>query len=254
MRFLRFDWSGRFGHFRRAEANRSAMTYPVPPRTAVLGLLACLLGHEKDRAPVTLAHLRIAWGGPIPHRFWHQVKFRKDPPSPLPWSVSRDHKAKQKTGPEAPTLQPMELMLNPRFWIVVASDGPQEVLAELEQRLRERKWHFTPCVGLSEYLADLTLLDAGVAHPVMPGMHTVQGCCPADLVKLMAPSSAAAPEEAPNSPLARPLHVTLLRMPSQVDSERNFIHRGYYLEADGRGLPVETASAWSAGDRIVVLA
>src|SRR5215204_4090672 len=49
-----FEYAGRFGHFLRAEASVSALSYPVPPRTALLGMIRAVLGLEKDTPQVKL--------------------------------------------------------------------------------------------------------------------------------------------------------------------------------------------------------
>ena len=79
-----FEYAGRFGHFLRAEASVSALSYPVPPRTALLGMIGAVLGLEKDTPQVELKDALIAVSGPVPATHWHRVKFRKDPPAALP--------------------------------------------------------------------------------------------------------------------------------------------------------------------------
>ena len=51
MELINFRLSGRFAHFLRAEASASALSYPVPPRTVILGILGAVLGLSKDKAP-----------------------------------------------------------------------------------------------------------------------------------------------------------------------------------------------------------
>ena len=92
MDVLSCRWSAKYGHFLRAEANVNALTYPAPPRTVVLGLLAAILGLEKDALATELADAKVAVSGPIPTRFWHRVKLRKDPPAALPWEVKRNQR------------------------------------------------------------------------------------------------------------------------------------------------------------------
>lgn len=82
-----FEYAGRFGHFLRAEASVSALSYPVPPRTALLGMIGAVLGLEKDTPQVELKNAMIAVSGRIPETHWHRVKLRKDPPSALPRKV-----------------------------------------------------------------------------------------------------------------------------------------------------------------------
>src|SRR3990172_1707917 len=84
MNALIFKYSGRIGHFLRAEANVSAPTYPVPPRTVLLGLIGAILGLSKDEPQVMLDDAQIALAGKIPRTHWHTVKLRKDPPAALP--------------------------------------------------------------------------------------------------------------------------------------------------------------------------
>lgn len=48
MNLLVFDWKGKIGHFRRLDTNSSSLTYRFPSRTAIAGMIAGLLGYEKD--------------------------------------------------------------------------------------------------------------------------------------------------------------------------------------------------------------
>lgn len=59
MRFLRFVLRGKRAHFRRFYSNSSALTYPVPPPSALLGLLGAALGLEPGELP-RLAGLRLS--------------------------------------------------------------------------------------------------------------------------------------------------------------------------------------------------
>lgn len=48
MKLLVFDWKGRMGHFRKIDTNSSSLTYSFPSRTAIVGMIAGVLGYEKD--------------------------------------------------------------------------------------------------------------------------------------------------------------------------------------------------------------
>lgn len=48
MRVLSFHIKGKMAHFRRYYSNSSALSYTVPPRTTVVGIIAGLLGFERD--------------------------------------------------------------------------------------------------------------------------------------------------------------------------------------------------------------
>ncbi|MCF6464459.1 type I-B CRISPR-associated protein Cas5 [Clostridium sp. Cult2] len=45
---IAFDIYGKFAHFRKFYTNSSSLTYSVPPRTTIEGMIAALLGYERD--------------------------------------------------------------------------------------------------------------------------------------------------------------------------------------------------------------
>lgn len=48
MEILSFDIQGKFAHFRKFHGNNTAMSYSIPPRTTIIGILAAISGEEKD--------------------------------------------------------------------------------------------------------------------------------------------------------------------------------------------------------------
>jgi len=61
MEILTLDVCGKLAHFRKYYANNTALSYSIPPRTTVMGMLAAMLGYERDGYYERLAssHLRI---------------------------------------------------------------------------------------------------------------------------------------------------------------------------------------------------
>lgn len=61
MEIISFDVCGKLAHFRKYYANNTAFTYAMPPRTTVMGMLAAVLGYERDQYYERLAsaHLRV---------------------------------------------------------------------------------------------------------------------------------------------------------------------------------------------------
>ncbi|HNV70351.1 MAG TPA: CRISPR-associated protein Cas5, partial [Candidatus Ozemobacteraceae bacterium] len=153
MKLTRFKLSGRIGHYLRAEANASAPSYPVPPRTALVGLVGAVLGLEKDRPQVVLQTAGVAVSGVLPQTHWHKAKLRKDPPENLPWTIRSNQKTDKQTKEERTGLVTQEWLVNPIYTVWVHL--PESFHGQFEERLRESRWHFTPCLGLSEMLADL---------------------------------------------------------------------------------------------------
>ena len=79
MKAIHFNLSGRFAHFLKAEAGVNALSYPIPTRTILLGMIGAVLGLEKDTPQVILEPAYFAIQGKMPQRHWHRAKLRKDP-------------------------------------------------------------------------------------------------------------------------------------------------------------------------------
>ncbi len=48
MKIIVFELWGKFAHFRKFYTNSSSLSYSVPPRTTVEGIIAAMLGYERD--------------------------------------------------------------------------------------------------------------------------------------------------------------------------------------------------------------
>lgn len=237
MQITVFEYHAKFGHFLRAEANASAPSYPMPPRTALLGLAGAVLGLEKDAAQAVLAEAQFALAGKIPATHWHKAKLRKDPPAPLPWTVKAGQKGSDT--PEKATLIRQEWLYQPRFTIYAAM--PESLAHEFDERLRYRRWHFSPCMGLSEMLADLIWLGTFEARALPEAVYRIATVVPEITAQLDSASVF-------NDKLA----VRQLRLPREVTPDRVFRHAAYFIERDGKPIPVRTNIAWEVKDKAIL--
>jgi CRISPR-associated protein Cas5h len=62
MEIVQFDINGKFAHFRKYYANNTALTYSLPPRTTVMGMLAAISGMPRDGYYEELASDKIRIG------------------------------------------------------------------------------------------------------------------------------------------------------------------------------------------------
>lgn len=229
-----FEYAGRFGHFLRAEASVSALSYPVPPRTALLGMIGAVLGLEKDEPQVELKDALIAVSGPIPETHWHRVKLRKDPPAALPRRVKRG--AKGSSTDERATLIKQEWLFEPRYTVTTCL--PEKYHAEFASRLRERRWHYSPCMGLSEMTARLDWVDEGSAVALPAGSEV---SCTSVALRDGAVLDGRRTLEASEN--GGPLAILPQRMPREVNAERVFTHADYLIERSG--LPIPLRAEWA---------
>ena len=229
-----FDYWGRFGHFLRAEASASALSYPMPPRTVLLGLIGAVLGFEKDAPQDLIGNALIAVSGENPRTHWHRAKFRKDPPTALPLHVKTGTKGSDK--PERATLIKQEWLIEPRYRVTVSLPEPYH--QQLLERLKTRAWHYCPSLGLSEMIAELEFVAEGTAQPL--GEQSVQ--CQSVVTQDKA-------EIDGQQLVENGLEVQVVRMPRSVTPERVFSHTNYLVERRDRPIPVTTSSAFQlSGD------
>lgn len=239
IKLINFRLSGRFAHFLRADAGASAISYPVPPRTVIMGIIGAVLGLEKDRPQILLEPMYVALAGRIPRSHWHKAKFRKDPPESLSHVIKKSQKQEKNTKPERATLITQEWLFNPSYYVWVALPEPYH--SEFEFRLKEHRWYFQPSLGLSEMLADLEFIETTEANKLPEGTYPVETLIPQDNVQLDIEKC-----------LEDQLAINLLKMPKTVTPERVFTHVNYFMERDGRPIMMKTKDAYLSGKRILM--
>jgi CRISPR-associated protein Cas5h len=205
----------------------------------ILGILGAILGIPKDEPQLILEPARIAISGKLPKTHWHRVKLRKDPPAPLPRVIKKTDKPDRDTKPEKATLILQEWLFEPVYTVWVSI--PKQYHSSLEFRLRERRWHFTPYLGLSEMMADIEYLGSEEAFPLPKGTYDVISVFSQDLGEMDIKQA-----------FERELAIHRLRMPQSVTPDRVFHHINYLAEREARAIPVITDQAFRVGDRIVM--
>ena len=223
MQVISFIWRAKYGHFLKAGANRNSLTYPIPPKTAIIGLLGAILGLEKGQAQTKLNPL---------------VSISGCPPAPLPYTVTTRMAGMKNPRPEKPTLINQEWLWKPSFLISIALPEQQETFNELEYRLKNQQYYYSPSMGLSELIAHLDYQETNLATALGQGSYQIDGFFPDYAANLI--------------PTINDSVVQLIRMPVNVDADRLFHHENIYLERSGKAISVETNNAWQVGNRKLI--
>jgi CRISPR-associated protein Cas5h len=232
---VRFRWRARFGFFLRAEAPVVGLGYPVPPRTAVLGLLANVLGLAKDELARELALAHVALLGPCPRTHWHACNLRKIKAMRfLPASFSRENPVELPLTHEDNTQSRQEWLCDPAFEVIASLPEPWH--GDLAARVREGRSHFTPCMGLSEMIASVEYLSDETLTPLPEAMHRVSS-----VVRVGEGDRIAV-----DAVLREQLRVLSLSLPREVTEDRRFTHANYFVARDGGAIPVVTPAAWQS--------
>ncbi len=239
MELINFRLNGRFAHFLRADASASALSYPIPPRTVILGIMGAVLGLPKDTPQVVLEPANIAISGKLPKTHWHRAKLRKNPPALLPRVIKKTQKSDKRTKPEKATLIRQEWLIDPNYSIWVSIPEPYH--SELKKRLYNRQWYFCPSLGISEMIADIEYLGADECSPLPNGIHEIHSVFPQepgtiDIEKVF----------------ERRLSIHLLQMPRTVTPDRVFSHCSYITERNAMPIPVETENAYRTENKMLM--
>ena len=236
--FVIFSYSGRFAHFLKAEASASALSYPVPPRTVLLGLLGAVLGLSKDTPQLELKGTMLALTGNRElQTHWHPAKLRKEIPTPLPRVVKVNMKGRNKR--ELATLIKQEWLIEPNYRVIASL--PEAYHNDFVKRLKTKSWYYSPYLGLSEMNANLNFI-AEVTGTAIREKQPVrcQSVVPQDSVEIHGEGLEKYLKESQES-----LKIQILRMPYDLSEDRVFTHRNYLIERYGHPIPVLTSEAWN---------
>ena len=161
MEIVQFDISGKFAHFRKYYANNTALTYSLPPRTTVMGMLAAIMGAPKDSYYEELASDRIRIGiairTPIKKTF-HRLNFLSIKSlGDIRKSFDSDFRGMAGN----PIQTPFEVVTGNdvkkdeivyRIFLGSTESG-KATFAALKKRLLERDWVYAPTFGIANFHA-----------------------------------------------------------------------------------------------------
>lgn len=154
---LIFDLSGEYGHFRKFNTTSSPLTYTIPTRMALIGMLGAVLGIEREISNgifpkgVTPVNEVFARGKSyFAIQVLNPVKKVNIGFNLLDTgkSASSFFNIQNRTQIE------FELLKNPKFRIFF-SHSDNSLFTEIQERIKQRKHHFTPYLGLSQFTANL---------------------------------------------------------------------------------------------------
>ncbi|NHM26261.1 CRISPR-associated protein Cas5 [Desulfofundulus sp. TPOSR] len=171
-RVLIFDLTGPMAHFRKYYTNSSSLTYGFPPRTVLMGVVAAVVGYERDSYYELLDRGRFAVAVKVPgRRLVQTVNYVR--------TKREDLTELRRLGRARGTQTPVEFLLPEgdhrrlRFRIFF-SHPDAGLVEEAAARLRENRTYYplylglTECIAAGEYVAlagpdDYDVLPAGTA-------------------------------------------------------------------------------------------
>lgn len=169
---LIFDISSEYGHFRKFNTTTSPLTYSVPTRPAIAGILGSIVGLEREIGPnkygegvIPVAELLSRENALIAVQVLEPVKkvyvgfnlvstknFRDY------FNINeRDNNGSIKDAYRRTQIE-FELLKNPKFRIFISWEN-QELFKTLIENVRRNATYFTPYLGLSQFSAEIKFVD-----------------------------------------------------------------------------------------------
>ncbi|MEL6676620.1 MAG: type I-B CRISPR-associated protein Cas5b [Bacteroidota bacterium] len=159
---LIFDLKGEYGHFRKFNTTTSPLTYAIPTRPALAGLLGAILGMERETGPGAFPEGVV----PVQEVF---TRGKADLGIQLLTPVKKtimgfnliDTK-KSYFEIKQRTQIPFELVKDPHYRIYFRHED-EALMKDLKDRLKRKAHHFTPYLGLSQFTAEVQWVDRAEA-------------------------------------------------------------------------------------------
>ena len=144
MEFLVFDVKARYAHFRKIYTNSSSLSYSVPPRTTIEGLIAAILGYERDSYYDIFSseNLKIA-----------VKKLSSTRKIVQSLNYIKATSIGKIISPDEHTQIPFEILTgeNGVGFRIYVNHTDDEIFHRLEELLKENKVHFIPYLGAAPF-------------------------------------------------------------------------------------------------------
>ena len=240
-RLIVFELSGEYGHFRKFNTTTSPLTYPIPTRTALIGLLGSVLGVERETAPGRFASNVV----PVQELFSREncdltvqllAPVKKVNIGFNLLDTGNSFFEIKKSGR---TQIEFELLKNPAFRVFVRLRD-SALFDELANRLVKRTHHFTPYLGLSQFTALLqnATITQGTPRTADSGFVLIESAVNLSLLS-------------GNQPIEfnQTAHYYVETMPIELSRDRVVLRYGEVLvEANGDSVPVQTTEWFETTD------
>lgn len=154
-----FDIEGEYGHFRKFNTTTSPLTYAVPPRTALVGMIGAILGIEREQGVGLYAEGQIPladWLAPDKAQIAVQVL---NPIQKVQMAFNLINTKSSFFNIENRTQIEFELLKRPKYRVFLRWND-EKMIQDLTERICTRTNHFTVCLGLSQFIAQANWVGA----------------------------------------------------------------------------------------------
>jgi CRISPR-associated protein Cas5h len=153
---LIFDIKGEYGHFRKYNTTTSPLTYSIPTRTSIVGILGAILGMERESCDGQFPE------GSVPvQEFFSKEKteiaiqvINPVKKENIGFNLINTKNSFYDLTRAGHTQVNFELLKNPHYRIFLSMNN-HDKFEELYERIKCKNHHFTPYLGLAQFTAQV---------------------------------------------------------------------------------------------------
>lgn len=148
MKCLVFEIKSDYGHFRKFYTTSSPLTFSIPPRTTVAGMISAVIGLDKEEY--------------LKHFSKKDAKIAIQITSPvnktrISYNLINTKTANMYSKIKDRTQVTFELLKNPKFRIYFSHNN-SEIYNKFKSFLEQKKTYYTLSMGLSEYISEFEFI------------------------------------------------------------------------------------------------
>jgi len=158
-KILVFDLWGEYAHFRRGYTTTSALTYLIPPKSVLVGMIAGIIGlpNEKEDNKHNYYRLLNTENLKLSMRILNPIKKVMIKENFVDTKYGFTHWEIQKKNQPTRTQIPLEFIKNPHYRIYVWIGN--RYFEELKEFLENHKTIYTPYLGITECIANFKFVN-----------------------------------------------------------------------------------------------
>ena len=158
---LIFDISSEYGHFRKYNTTTSPLTYSIPTRTAIAGVLGAILGMERETSNgvypegvIPVQELFSKQNSDIAVQVINPVKKEN-----VAINLINTKKSFYDLSKAGRTQIDFELLKDLKYRIFLCLDNNKEIFNQLTERIKVKNHHFSPYLGLAQFTASIDFVE-----------------------------------------------------------------------------------------------
>ncbi len=156
MEILSFEIIGKFAHFRKYYANNTAMTFSLPPRTTILGIIAGAMGLAKESYHEDMNSENIRIGISVSSKIkksFHRLNY-------LMIKSNSDFRGKRKTPVQTPFeivsgIEPKQDEVQYRIFVSSTERG-KGIFEKIKSVFLSERFIYNPTMGTANFSARIT--------------------------------------------------------------------------------------------------